>query len=92
MLSGMPNPSNRPPRRRAGPSGPPGSIRERRNAAGYTIRELEEATGINRGRLSVIERGVVPEPEEAAAIEEALGRPGPHADHTTPIVPLAESV
>lgn len=37
-----------------------------------TIRQLEAKTGINRGRLSIIERGVFPTPEEAAKIIAAL--------------------
>ena len=40
--------------------------------AGLTIRQLEAATGINRGRLSILERGVVPRAEEAERILRAL--------------------
>lgn len=47
-------------------------LRQMRHAAGLTIRQLEEATGINRGRLSIIERGVVPTEDEAATILRAL--------------------
>ncbi len=47
-------------------------IRQLRLAAGLTIRELERRTGINRGRLSIIERGVTPSDSEAAAILAAL--------------------
>lgn len=47
-------------------------IRQLRLAAGLTIRELERLTGINRGRLSIIERGVTPTDAEAAAILAAL--------------------
>ena len=43
-----------------------------RVAAGLSIREVERRTGINRGRLSVIERGVTPTSEEASAILAAL--------------------
>ncbi len=37
-----------------------------------SIRELEQATGINRGRLSIIERGVHPTLEEIAKLMSAL--------------------
>ena len=47
-------------------------IRQLRLAAGLTIRELERRTGINRGRLSIIERGVTPTPAEAQQILAAL--------------------
>jgi transcriptional regulator with XRE-family HTH domain len=47
-------------------------IRQVRLAAGLTIRELERRTGINRGRLSIIERGVPPTTEEASRILAAL--------------------
>ena len=48
------------------------TLRRMREAAGLTIRELETLTGINRGRLSIIERGVVATPEETRLILEAL--------------------
>lgn len=47
-------------------------LRQMRLAAGFTIREMEAFTGINRGRLSIIERGVVPTDSEAALILRAL--------------------
>ena len=47
-------------------------LRQVRLAAGLTIRELERRTGINRGRLSIIERGVPPTEDEARRIMEAL--------------------
>ena len=50
-------------------------FRQLRKATGITIRELEARTGINRGRLSIIERGVMPTPEEAARIVAALSEP-----------------
>jgi len=46
--------------------------RSRREAAGISLRDLERLTGINRGRLSIIERGVPPEPDEADLIEAVL--------------------
>lgn len=52
-------------------------MRQLRHAAGISIRELEARTGINRGRLSVIERGVPPTDAEAAAILAALTSPAP---------------
>jgi transcriptional regulator with XRE-family HTH domain len=48
------------------------SFRERRLAAGRSIRALEQATGIHRAHLSMIERGLMPSLEEHAAIEAAL--------------------
>jgi transcriptional regulator with XRE-family HTH domain len=47
-------------------------LRQVRVAAGLTLRELERRTGINRGRLSIIERGVSPTAAEAGAILRAL--------------------
>jgi len=49
-------------------------IRQLRLAAGLTIRELEARSGINRGRLSIIERGVPPTDDEAKKIVAALTR------------------
>jgi transcriptional regulator with XRE-family HTH domain len=51
-------------------------IRQLRLAAGLSLRELERRTGINRGRLSIIERGVTPTDVEAAAILAALRQEG----------------
>ena len=48
------------------------SFRERRLAVGKSIRDLEHATGIHRGRLSPIERGMTPSLAEHMAIEAAL--------------------
>jgi transcriptional regulator with XRE-family HTH domain len=53
---------------------PLSGMRSLRLAAGLSIRELERRTGINRCRLSIIERGVVP--TEAAAILAALRQEG----------------
>ena len=39
------------------------------------MRELERRTGINRGRLSIIERGVPPTIEESVKILAALQSP-----------------
>ena len=50
-------------------------LRQIRVAAGLSIKEVERRTGINRGRLSIIERGVPPTPEEAAKILAALREP-----------------
>lgn len=47
-------------------------MRTLREKAGLSIRDLEKLTGINRGRLSIIERGVVPTGEEAERILSAL--------------------
>lgn len=50
-------------------------FRQLRRASGLSIRKLSERTGINRGRLSIIERGVMPTPDEARRIVEALSAP-----------------
>ena len=47
-------------------------LRQIRLAAGLSLREVEARTGINRGRLSIIERGVPPTAEEARRILAAL--------------------
>jgi transcriptional regulator with XRE-family HTH domain len=47
-------------------------LRQIRLAAGRSLREVEILTGINRGRLSIIERGVPPTEEEARKILAAL--------------------
>lgn len=53
-------------------SAPQTPLRQVRVAAGLTIRELERRSGINRGRLSIIERGVSPTDDEARRIADAL--------------------
>lgn len=63
---------------------PPSGIRSLRLAAGLSIRQLEQRTGINRGRLSIIERGVPPTEDEAVVILAAL-RQG--ADERTALTP-----
>lgn len=50
------------------------NLRKLRQRAGLSIRDLEQATGINRGRLSIIERGVKPTPQELTAILAAIER------------------
>ena len=50
-------------------------IRQIRLAAGLTLREVARRTGINPGRLSIIERGVSPTDDEAARILAALQKP-----------------
>lgn len=52
-------------------------LRQMRIAAGLTIREMERRTGINRGRLSIIERGVTPTDAEAAQLLNALREAAP---------------
>ena len=47
-------------------------FRQLRRSSGLSIRVLSKLTGINRGRLSIIERGVMPTPDEARKIIEAL--------------------
>lgn len=53
---------------------PQSPLRQVRIAAGLTIREMERRTGINRGRLSIIERGVSPTDAEARSIADALNQ------------------
>lgn len=48
------------------------TIRRMREAAGLSLRDLEKLTGINRGRLSIIERGVVATDQETVQILNAL--------------------
>jgi len=47
-------------------------LRQIREAAGLSIRDVENLTGINRGRLSIIERGDPPTDDEARRILAAL--------------------
>ena len=54
------------------PTTPQYPVRQFRLAAGLSLRDLEERTGINRGRLSIIERGVTPTDDEAALILAAM--------------------
>jgi transcriptional regulator with XRE-family HTH domain len=49
-------------------------FRDRRRAAGISLREVSRQTGINPGRLSVIERGVEPSAIELRQIVEVLER------------------
>ena len=43
-----------------------------REATGLSQREIARRTGINSGRLSIIERGVPPTDEEAARLRHVL--------------------
>ena len=61
-------------------------LRQMRLAAGLTIRELEIASGINRGRLSILERGVVPTDDEASRILRALADGLARTTHITAII------
>lgn len=47
-------------------------LRQVRIAAGISLNEVSRRTGINKGRLSIIERGVAPTADEAARILSAL--------------------
>lgn len=67
-------------------------FRQLRRATGLSLRVVSERTKINRGRLSIIERGVMPTPDEARRIVEVLSRPvpsgiaePPNDDGVTPI-------
>lgn len=46
--------------------------REMRQGIGLTLREVSRRSGINSGRLSVIERGVVPTDEEATHLMRVM--------------------
>jgi transcriptional regulator with XRE-family HTH domain len=50
-------------------------LRELRTQKGVSIRELERRTGINRGRLSQLERGIPPTPDELERYVLALVTP-----------------
>lgn len=43
-----------------------------REATGLSQREISRRTGINSGRLSVIERGLIPSDDEAAKLRKVL--------------------
>lgn len=61
-----------PPTRSAGGRRRP-SWREARLAANLSLRELEERSGINRGELSRIERGIGPRLDQAQSLLAVLG-------------------
>lgn len=52
---------------------PPPPWKSLREAAGLTQREVSRRTGINSGRLSIIERGVPPNEAEARLLKDVLG-------------------
>lgn len=59
-------------------------IRQIRLASGLSLSEVARRAGINKGRLSIIERGVPPSDDEARRILAALrGTESPEA--TTPL-------
>ena len=47
-------------------------LRALRTSKGVSIKEMERRTGINRGRLSILERGVDPTPDELERYVAAL--------------------
>ena len=47
-------------------------LRMLRKQAGLSIRDMERLTRINKGRLSIIERGVPPTEDEMRRIRDAL--------------------
>jgi len=57
------------------PTAPQTPLRQIRLAAELSLREVERRTGINRGRLSIIERGVTPTDDESRLILAALQQP-----------------
>ena len=44
----------------------------RETIPGLSLSEVARRAGINKGRLSIIERGVTPEPQEAARLRAVL--------------------
>lgn len=44
-----------------------------RESTGLSLREIARRTDINPGRLSVIERGLIPTEDEAARLRAVLG-------------------
>lgn len=53
---------------------PPPPWRPLRESLGLTLREVARRTGINPGRLSLIERGLPATPDEARVLREQLTR------------------
>lgn len=52
------------------------NVRDARSAKGLSLRQLSEKTGINRGRLSIIECGIyIPAESEAHKIAKVIGEP-----------------
>ena len=47
-------------------------LRQIRIASGLSLNEVSRRSGINKGRLSIIERGVTPTAEESVKILAAL--------------------
>jgi len=63
------------------------NVRVLREAKSLSIRELSTLTGINRGRLSIIERGIYhPTNSEVESIVSVLGEPV-EIWHRVPIAP-----
>jgi transcriptional regulator with XRE-family HTH domain len=54
------------------PTNNPSPWKAMREAAGLSQREIGRRAGINSGRLSVIERGLVPTDEEATKLRAVL--------------------
>lgn len=54
-------------------------LRQMRQGLGLSLREVSRRSGINPGRLSIIERGVPPTEDEMRRIREALYRREPAA-------------
>ena len=52
-------------------------LRAYRESKGVSIRKMEKLTGINRGRLSIIEGASPPTPDELEAYFRALQEPVP---------------
>jgi transcriptional regulator with XRE-family HTH domain len=57
------------------PTTPTPLLRQLRQTRGLTLREVSRRSDINPGRLSIIERGVPPRPDELARILSALEGP-----------------
>ena len=50
------------------------SVRQDRRDLGLTQTQIAQLAEINQGRLSDIERGIAPKPEEREALERILGK------------------
>ena len=61
------------------------TIRRMREATGLSLREVSRRSGINPGRLSIIERGVLATPDETRRLLAVLaGSQGESNGHTLP--------
>jgi len=57
-------------------------IKRLRQEKGWTQKQLSALTGIHQVRLSYLERGLPPEPEETRRLSRALGVEADHGQKT----------